>query len=532
VLAYEGSQLGSPEIGKRLGAAYLVAGTVRRSGNRVKVTAQLIEAATDRILWSDGWERSLDDVFAVQAEIASNIASTLQMTLTPGERAQLQRRPTVVVAAYDNYLRARGLLNRSRVPPENLNQAIGYLQQATAADPAFLDGWALLCEALTSRTLRLRQLDDRQADAEASAREAEAALARARSLDPEDATTLRAEGVFESGIHDDRVAALRAYDRSLAVRPNDSETLFYESQLLMELGQLDQAVDALERAYALDNNNGRLAFYLTFGYEFSHRYADMVPFLERLQRLEPEETHLAVEAAYYRFLAEGSMETYRAFEKAVRTVPITEECDVRSVKNLEMVVAMFDGQFDQYDADWKGKWDAHHRGHGNWMCPAQVNDELNHARLCQEYGDPQEVEPILAMARASTSRPYQEMTFCIFKRAAFMPKLDYLSGHPEAARREFEDAVPGILDNDAFPQGPVERSVLLQTADLVAPDRVYTIYRQIVEKPVAFVSLETICADPWTYPNLIRDPRFIAEVRKDGRFVEFLEHFGIIPKQS
>ena len=71
--------------------------------------------------------------------------------------------------------------------------------------------------------------------------------------------------------------------------------------------------------------------------------------------------------------------------------------------------------------------------------------------------------------------------------------------------------------------------MLLQTADLVAPDGVYSNYRQIVADPVWFVGMETVCASPWTYPNLLRDPRFIGEVRKDGRFVEFLKHYGLLP---
>jgi len=97
------------------------------------------------------------------------------------------------------------------------------------------------------------------------------------------------------------------------------------------------------------------------------------------------------------------------------------------------------------------------------------------------------------------------------------------------ARKEFEDAVVKILKNDTFPRGAVEKAVLLETADMVAPDRVYSLYREILEDPIALVSMETVCANPWLYPHLLRDPRFIEEVRRDGRFVDFLAHFGLIP---
>lgn len=74
--------------------------------------------------------------------------------------------------------------------------------------------------------------------------------------------------------------------------------------------------------------------------------------------------------------------------------------------------------------------------------------------------------------------------------------------------------------------------MLLQTADLVATDRVYMLYRQIVQEPVSLVCMETVCADPWTYPHLLVDPGFLEEVRRDGRFLDYLEHFGLIPKAA
>lgn len=77
----------------------------------------------------------------------------------------------------------------------------------------------------------------------------------------------------------------------------------------------------------------------------------------------------------------------------------------------------------------------------------------------------------------------------------------------------FDDALVTILRNDTFPRGAVEKSVLLETADMVVPDRVYAVYREIIADPISMVSMETVCANPWTYPNLLKDPRFVADVR-------------------
>jgi hypothetical protein len=256
----------------------------------------------------------------------------------------------------------------------------------------------------------------------------------------------------------------------------------------------------------------------------------MVPFLNRLIELEPEKTHYGVEAKYYKFLAEGSLAAYKEFESAVRTVRHTEQCDTRVVQNNAMIVAMFNDEFEAYAKSWLGKWDRHYAGHGDWACPAIINDEANQAHLLIEHGDHAEAAKILARARQSTTRPYTPMSLCIFDRAAYQPKIEYLIGDSIAARRDFEASVPKILANRAFPRGAVERAVLLETADLVAPDRVYAIYRKVVEDPVSILSMESVCANPWTYPHLIRDPGFVREVRKDGRFVAFLEHLDLIPR--
>jgi hypothetical protein len=145
-----------------------------------------------------------------------------------------------------------------------------------------------------------------------------------------------------------------------------------------------------------------------------------------------------------------------------------------------------------------------------------------------DHGDSEEAREIIEKAKVSTMRPYNENSMCIFDRASFFPKLAYMSGDPAEARREFEVAVPKILTNDVFPRGAIERAVLLETADMVAPDRVYSLYKDISGKPASLVRMETICANPWTFPHLIRDPGFVTEVRADGRFTAFLEHYGLL----
>jgi TolB-like protein/lipopolysaccharide biosynthesis regulator YciM len=518
------------EIGERFGARYIVEGSVRRVEDQVRVSAQLIDVETDQSMWSDSFDRELRNVLAVQSEIAQEIAMTLNARLSSDERAQLQSAPTVVVAAYDRYLKARNIMNASWVPFESLIEAIGHLEATTDIDPRFADGWALLSLAESDRVYWLRDFDNREAGVDSAATAAKAALLRARELAPNSAAALKAQGYYEYVVEDDLVSALRAFDRALEKHPSASETLTLQAQIYTTLGQVDAAVENLEKAYEIDSDNGRLVYSLTFAYEIVGRYGDMVPIFERLARLEPERTHLEVQARYYRFLSEGSLDAFRELEHAVKTVERTEQCNVRSVQDREMVVAMVNGEFDAYSQALEGKWDRHHANHGNWSCPMIINDGVNHANLHRQFGDPAKAIDLVQQAMEATTRPYTEMSICIFDRDAFEPKLLYLSGDSLAARRAFDAAVPKILQNDTFPRGPVERMVLLQTADLVAPDRVYSLYREIENQPASMISLAAVCANPWTFPNLLRDPGFVTEVRNDGRFVEFLEAYDVIPK--
>src|SRR5947199_4588770 len=98
------------EIGQQLGVAHVVEGTVQRSGNRVRVNAQLIDASTDKQLWGQVYDRDLADVFAIQSEIARSITDELKAKLSPGEEKAIERPPTTDLAAFDLYTRAKNIL--------------------------------------------------------------------------------------------------------------------------------------------------------------------------------------------------------------------------------------------------------------------------------------------------------------------------------------------------------------------------------------------------------------------------------------
>jgi serine/threonine protein kinase/Flp pilus assembly protein TadD len=132
MLAFRDKPVTAQQVGQQLGAAYVLEGSIRRAGNRVRITAQLVEASTRHSVWAERYDRQLEDVFAIQEEIARSIAQALRITLTPQEEKTIARKPTENPLAYDFFLRGRGYARR-----ENMDYALQMYEQAIQLDPNF-----------------------------------------------------------------------------------------------------------------------------------------------------------------------------------------------------------------------------------------------------------------------------------------------------------------------------------------------------------------------------------------------------------
>jgi non-specific serine/threonine protein kinase len=132
MLAFRDKGVTALHVGQQLGAAYVLEGSIRRAGNRVRITAQLVEASTRHSVWAERYDRQLEDVFAIQEEIARSIAQALRITLTPQEEKTIARKPTENPQAYDFYLRGRSYSRR-----ENIDYGLQMFEQAIQVDPDF-----------------------------------------------------------------------------------------------------------------------------------------------------------------------------------------------------------------------------------------------------------------------------------------------------------------------------------------------------------------------------------------------------------
>jgi TolB-like protein/cytochrome c-type biogenesis protein CcmH/NrfG len=196
MLRYAASELTLPEIGEALGVDYIVEGSVRRIGNHVRVTVQLINARNDHHLWASNYERELVDVFATQSELAREIGNAIHLELQPESVGTLTDMPTTSVRAYDLYLKSISIEKTEDTTEENVLKSTTLLEQAVEADPDFVEAWALLKRRYAYMGSRVQHRGWYVAEGE-TARDAverfkaksNRALARAIALDPDNVET-------------------------------------------------------------------------------------------------------------------------------------------------------------------------------------------------------------------------------------------------------------------------------------------------------------------------------------------------------
>jgi adenylate cyclase len=235
-----GTALDVPEIAARLGVAHVLEGSVRRQGPRVRISAQLIEARSDQQLWSDTYDRELEDIFAIQEQIAQAIADALSDTL--GMRQVRVQAPTQDLEAYELFLRGRQLF-ALRGP--GVITARTLLEQSVARDPEFAAAWAVLA-AVNYVVPSYVDVDPAESDARAAE-----AVERALALDPDEPTALSVKGRL-AGAGGDHIAAHRLLRQAVTLDPNDANAWLWLGLSRIEAGHLRAARDSIERARALD----------------------------------------------------------------------------------------------------------------------------------------------------------------------------------------------------------------------------------------------------------------------------------------
>src|SRR5262245_60664538 len=269
VAPYRGKNRNLKQIGRDLGVANVLEGSVQISGDRVRINAQLIDTQTDSQIWAEQYDRKLEDIFALQSELSQTIAAQLKATLSTGEKAEIGRQPTQDLQAYDLYLRARAAFREGGpMSRENWSRAVNLLNKAIARDPSFTLAYCLLNEVYV---LHYRFGEDHSAQHLAAAKEAAETALR---LEPNrEEARLALARYYYHGLSDYRRTE-QELSKIPSSAPHEVEFFTLASLVQRRLGKFEASIRNGEKAVELDPQNGPLATSLVQTYSGLRRFAD------------------------------------------------------------------------------------------------------------------------------------------------------------------------------------------------------------------------------------------------------------------
>ena len=282
VLQYRNTTKTIPEIAGELGVATVLEGGVQRAGDRVRINAQLIDAATDAHLWAATYDRELSasNIFAIQSEIAIAIADALQATLTDDEQQRLGNVPTESIAALERYFIGKQMLEERNA--DSLVGAINYFQQVIDLDPDFALAYSGLADAYMMLPEYEADIDPREIQ-----EKSEAAAATAISLDPEIPEVLTSMG-WNTLIHNyDWAGAEKLLRRALEIESNNTGALHWLSHVISWQGRFDEALEVARKAVAVDPLSRLMQMNLAYIMTDAGAYDEALPLVKAVIASRP-----------------------------------------------------------------------------------------------------------------------------------------------------------------------------------------------------------------------------------------------------
>jgi serine/threonine protein kinase/Flp pilus assembly protein TadD len=313
------------QIATALGVATVLEGTVRRDGNHVRVSTELVDARNDHTVWADSYDRDLTNIFSIQSEIAQTVASRLSARLTPEEREDIDQKPTNNLEAYDLYLQAKQMLNtvvvwgsEPSITKETYSNAIRLLEEATQKDRKFALAYCVIAKAhdflyldWVDRTPQRRALGD-------------AAISDAMRVGPDLAEVHLAIAFHVYTCYRDFERARVQIAIASQTLPNNPALLQLTASIDLVRGQWEKATAGLERAATLDPRDPGILDILAWHYMRLRRYRDGERIFDRLIDLEPDEPQFRLEKAECAFAENADVMSARA---AFDSVPSWKKSD-------------------------------------------------------------------------------------------------------------------------------------------------------------------------------------------------------------
>jgi serine/threonine protein kinase len=496
------------QIASALGVANVLEGTVRRDGNHVRVSTELIDARNDNTIWADSYDRNLSDIFAIQSEVAQTIAAKLTATLSPEEKRYIEKKPTENLEAYDLYLRAKELLVSMRVSvylrnvEKPLVDAVGFLEQAVRLDPKFTLAYCASAQAhdylyfLYDPTPEQRALGD-------------AAVNSALGLQPElpEVHLAYAHRLY---------LVYRDYERArvqLAIArrglPNDAEAIALGARIDRRQGQFEKAIGEFNEVITRDPRNPLWIQDLADTLYYTRQFRAAEQAFDRVIELRPDLPILKARKPLYVTFYETGDDT--AVRSAIVALPASM-ADDRGVLSLRLMFALVDRDWPEARElieKMKGGEDEGWFAYGDYPVPIGCYSILL-ARLQGEQpgGKPNFAETREQLNQKIQKSPGNAVNVCLLSDLAV---VDALLGQKEAAVAEAKRAIEMLpISKDVF-DGP---GIVMNLA---------VVYAWTDEFDLAFETLSPLTKTPFGifYGRLKRDP-YWEPLRKDPRFEKLL----------
>jgi adenylate cyclase len=277
---YKGKAINAQKVAKELGVHYVVEGSVRKAGGRVRITVQLIDAETDRHLWAERYDRELADIFAIQDEVTSSIVSILPGRVAAAAQDRVQRKLPENLAAYECVLAGKLLHHRSARADNE--EALRMLDRAIALDPGYAHA-----HAWKACVLGQSFVYGWCADIEATKRTVIEELTLALSLDENDSDVHRVLAAVNLSLLRDHDKALYHQERALALNPNDDLIVVQQGEVLTWIGQAEQGIEWIQKAMRLNPYHPeRFWSHLGRAYFVARRYDEAIKAFQRISRAD------------------------------------------------------------------------------------------------------------------------------------------------------------------------------------------------------------------------------------------------------
>jgi TolB-like protein/Flp pilus assembly protein TadD len=331
------------QIANELGVAHVVEGSVQRVANRVRVSAQLIDAKSDTHSWANSYDRPLDDVFAIQSDIAKAIANELRVKLSPSQSSALAAAPTHDTEAYDLYLRGEYEERQaeSTYKDEIYDRAATFYRQALARDPSFALAYARLAYSRLNRHWFVNRLNPAQLE------EVKSDSERAVAIAPNLPDAHLALGLFHYWGRHDFDSALKEFDQAIELQPNNSNSLLYRAAIYARRGEERRSLAELKRAAELDPRDVWIPDQIGGKYLAVRSWSDAEHWLRRARALDPHHVGAAYRLNFFYIASTGDIQRAR---RAWEGIP-NDKTDVGEGPPLayEIIIPQMVGEIEYLD---------------------------------------------------------------------------------------------------------------------------------------------------------------------------------------